>query len=127
MKTTKHVFLFLLAYISFTSVFAQTDQFDEIAKNIKSSNVSNLSNAFNSTIELGLPGNDAAFSKPQAEMILKDFFAKNVPTNFIIEHRGTSGGNSKFANGTLDTSTGRYKVYILIKGNIIYELRFDKQ
>ena len=127
MKTTKYILLFVMSFISFSTVFAQTDQFDEIAKNIRTSNVSNLSNTFNSTIELGLPGNDAAFSKPQAEMILKDFFAKNIPTHFVIEHRGTSGGNSKFANGTLDTSAGRYKVYILIKGNIIYELRFDKQ
>ncbi len=115
----------MLILISTTS--AQTDVFDTFAKNIKTSNVSALSSSFNTTIELGLPNNDDAYSKSQAEMILKDFFAKNTPSNFIIDHKGTSGGNSRFANGTLETNTGRYKVYILVKGNIIYELRFDKQ
>jgi uncharacterized protein YxeA len=114
----------LLILISTTS--AQTDVFDTFAKNIKTSNVSALSSSFNTTIELGLPNNDDAYSKSQAEMILKDFFSKNILSSFTIDHKGTSG-NSKFANGTLETNTGRYKVYILVKGNIIYELRFDKQ
>lgn len=109
------------------AITAQGDKLDECAKNIKSSNIAALAASFNSTIELSLPNNEAAYSKSQAEMILKDFFLKNVPSNFVIDHKGNSGGNSKFANGTLETSTGRYKVYILIKGNTIYELRFDKQ
>ena len=117
----------VICFATVATVLAQTDQLDDCARNIKTSNVTALGASFNSTIELSLPGNDAAYSKSQAEMILKDFFTKNIPSNFVIDHKGTSGGNSKFANGTLDTSTGRFKVYILIKGNIIYELRFDKQ
>lgn len=125
MPMKKLLTLFALVSIS-VSVFSQTDPLDDLLKKIRTGNVAGLSAAFNATVELSLPGSEAAYSKPQAEMILRDFFAKNAPISMTVDHKGNSGGNSRFANCTLDTQGGRYKVYILIKGSVIFELRFDK-
>ena len=121
----KKIFLLLLIHFSLNT-FAQTDVFDDIAKNIKTADASHLAGFFNTTVELSMPGNNDAFSKTQAEMIMKDFFARNSPKNFTINHRGGSGTTSRFANCTLETSSGVFKVYIYMKGNEINELRFER-
>ncbi|MSQ79538.1 MAG: DUF4783 domain-containing protein [Flavobacteriaceae bacterium] len=105
---------------------AQTDAFDDIAKQIKAGSAAGLSGHFNSSLELSIGDNDEAYSKSQAEMIAKDFFTKNPPKNFTINHKGSSGASTRYANGVYESSTGNFKVYILIKGNVINELRFER-
>ena len=61
------------------------------------------------------------YSKAQAELILKDFFIKNTPKDFIIEIEGESDGFS-YAIGHLKTSGGGFRVYLAyqnIKGKSV--------
>lgn len=122
----KKLFTFFAVTVLFLSATGQTDPLEDLLKKIRLGNATAVAAAFNNTVELSLPGSESAYSKTQAEMILKDFFMRNAPITMSIDHKGNSGGNSRFANCTLDTQGGRYKVYILIKGAVIYELRFDK-
>lgn len=119
--------IFFLLFGSFQLGFVnQVEPFDEIIKRIRSGNAQNVSFFFNSTIELAIPGYDDTYSKSQAEILLKEFFNRNIPLSCSIDHKGFSGGTGRFANGTYESKDSKYKIYILLKNQMIYELRFDK-
>ncbi len=122
-----HLFLFVLLVAGPT--LAATEQ--EINNAIRSGNYSRISAFFKESVELNLPGNEGLYSKAQAELILKDFFAKNVPKNFIPKHGGESKDGSKFTIGTLETTNGNFRTYFFLKKEgetlIIKELRIEKE
>jgi hypothetical protein len=97
---------------------------------LKTGNSSQLSRFFNANIELDLPDQEDIYSSQQAELIIKDFFAKHVPVNFVILHQGGKE-DSQYAIGNLTTSTGNYRVTLLIKQRdnrpYIHQLRFEKE
>lgn len=97
---------------------------------LKSGNASQLSGFFNSSIELAIPGKEDIYSNQQAELIMKDFFAKHVPSNFVILHKGGKEG-SQYAIGNLTTSSGNFRVTLLIKLRdnkpYIHQLRFEQE
>jgi hypothetical protein len=97
---------------------------------LKTGNSAQLSRYFNASIELAIPGKEDIYSNKQAELIVKDFFAKHVPSNFTVLHKGGKEG-SQYAIGNLTTSTGNFRVTLLIKlkdGNpFIHQLRFEEE
>ena len=97
---------------------------------LKSGNSVELSNFFNTSIELAIPGQTDIYSSQQAELIVKNFFAKHVPSNFVILHKGGKEG-SQYAIGNLTTSTGNFRVTLLIKQRenkpYIHQLRFEEE
>jgi hypothetical protein len=103
---------------------------DEISAGIRGGNVNTISRYFDQSVSVRIGGSQSTYSRSQAEMILRDFFGKNNPKSFEIEHTG--GGNvSKYAIGTLQTTNGIYKAYFLIKlirdnTYLIQEIRFEK-
>lgn len=89
---------------------------DEVAIAIKSGNSGRLAAFFSSTIDLLLPDNEGTYSKTQAELIIKDFFSKYPPSNFIIKQRGSSSEGSKFAIGIYQCTKGKsFRTYFLLK------------
>jgi len=50
---------------------------------IKAGNSKELAKYFGPTVEIILPGSDGAFSKAQAEMIMKDFFDQIICSGFV--------------------------------------------
>jgi hypothetical protein len=97
---------------------------------LKSGNSVELSNFFNTSIELAIPGQTDIYSSQQAELIVKNFFAKHVPSNFVILHKGGKEG-SQYAIGNLTTSAGNFRVTLLIKQRenkpYIHQLRFEEE
>jgi hypothetical protein len=95
----------------------------------KSGNAIELSKFFNTSIELAIIDQEDIYSKQQAELIVKNFFAKHVPTNFTILHKGGKEG-SQYAIGNLVTSAGNFRVTLLIKQKdgqpYIHQLRFEQ-
>jgi len=92
------------------------DIIDDIASVIKNGNSSRLAVFFSSTINLTVLDNDGTYSKTQAEMIMKDFFTKNPPQNFIIKQRGSSNEGSMFAIGSYISLNGKsFRTYFLLK------------
>jgi hypothetical protein len=106
------------------------DIYTDINSSIKSGNYKTIANYFNSSIELNIPGADGLYSKAQAELLMKDFFTKNIPKNFSIKHDGVSQDGSKYSIGNLETTTGSYRTYYYLKNNggsfLIKELRIEK-
>ena len=120
-----------LILILFFSISVSADTFDDVALAIKKSNQKDISKYFNQTVELTILDNEGVYSKPQAEVILKNFFAQNPPTNVAINHRGSSTQGSKYATAIYEYSKGKYRIYIYMKesatGMIIQELRIEKE
>ena len=118
--------------ISATIIINKPDELiTKIGNAIKSGNAGNVAKYFNSTIDLSTPNNEGSFSKTQSEMILKDFFAKNPPTSFALNHNGSSTDGSLYAIGTYVSSTGSYRTYFLLKkvktNYLIHKLEFELQ
>jgi hypothetical protein len=104
---------------------------NEIYSAIKTGNSKELAKYFNNNIDLVILEKEGVYSKPQAELILKDFFAKNTinPTDgFVKLHEGGKDA-SKFIIGTLYTNKGQFRVYLLMKtisGNFaIHQFRIE--
>lgn len=93
-----------------------------------SGDASALAGYFNSTIELTINNKEEIYSKTQAEVILKDFFAKNPPKSFSILHQGGKE-SSKYAIGNLKTAKGSYRITFLLKSVnskiFIHQLRIE--
>ena len=101
---------------------------DGIINSLKTGNSKELSKFFNTNIDLTILDKQDIYSKTQAEIILKDFFVKNSPSNYTIIHQGGVEG-SKYVIGNLTTSTGTFRVTITIKNinntQVIQQLRIE--
>ncbi|NVO03349.1 MAG: DUF4783 domain-containing protein [Bacteroidetes bacterium] len=134
----KRISIFIFSLLLVTSISAKLywemnpDEIsNDIAIAIKSGNSKELAKFFNTSIDLKVPSNDETFSKAQAELIMKDFFQKNPPKSFTINHQGSSNDGSKYSIGTYVSSTGSFRTYFLLKkvGNsfFIQQLQFELQ
>ena len=109
-KTLAYIFLVLLFY---NVTLGQTQKLipPDIKKAMISGNSKQLATHFSQSVELLIKNTEDVYSKAQAELILKDFFKKNIPSEFEVEIEGESDG-IKYTIGNLNTSSGKYKVYL---------------
>ena len=111
--------------------FAQEDDFELISKIINAGNSKELVKQFDKTIDLNIDGKEASYSQAQAEAVLKDFFAKNPPESFEINHQGSSKSGLPYAIGEYLNELGSYRVWIRLKKvnnrKVIYEMSFIKE
>ncbi|MFN8298635.1 MAG: DUF4783 domain-containing protein [Chitinophagales bacterium] len=125
----------VIAFLLFTSVFVKAEpaqSFDGITNAIRSGNASALAANFQGNVEVTIKDASGSYSKTQAEVVLKNFFAQHTPKSFSIAHEGTSPeGSNKYIIGNLSTSAGNYRVYVYAKitgGSLaIQEVRFEEQ
>jgi len=118
MKTIriKAVLIFLIIIISVTVRSQEAVQASgKITAAIKAGNSKDLSVYFNSNIELTVLDNDGTYSKSQAEIIMKDFFSKNPPQDFTINHNGSSKDMSQYYIGSYKTKQQTFRIYFLMK------------
>ena len=105
--------LFLLSF----EVEQQVTVPDEIYSAIKAGNSKVLAKYFNSNVELVILDKEGVYSKTQAELILRDFFAKHIPSNLVKRHEGKSGKLASYVICALTSSKGQYRVYFVMKSN----------
>ncbi len=128
MKTKLKRILLVACLLVFShAIFAAVP--DAVVLAFKTGNYKELGKYLNANIELAILENEDVYSKTQAELMLKDFFSKYPPTNFVIIHEGGKEG-SRYAIGTLTTSKGEFRVYFLLKtqdnSQVIHQLRIEK-
>jgi len=96
----------------------------------RAGNAEELSKYFYNNIELIILENEDVYSKTQAEQILKKFFADHRPSSFNIIHEGGKE-TSRYAIGSLSTSSGNFRVSFLIKNQdgslLIHQLRIEEE
>jgi len=122
---------FVTAGFLVTDAVAQEVDFELLTKIIKSGNSKDLVKQFSKTVELNIDGEEASYSQAQAEAVLKDFFGKNAPKAFTINHKGSSKGGLPYAIGEYENDSGNYRVWIRLKSdkgrNLVYEMSFIKE
>lgn len=121
-------FLFSLALLVILSSFALLS-FDDVVKAIKAGDATQVSKYFDNTVEITLPEKSGSYSKSQAELVLRDFFALNTVKDFEILHRSDNSG-SQYCIGNLKTINGVFRttIFMKLKGSkeVLQELRFEK-
>ena len=103
----------------------------DIATALKSGSAKELIEFCNETVEIKIDGESSNYSKTQAEVVLKDFFAKYPAKNFTYIHQGSSPEGLKYNIGRYVHDKGNYRVVMFIKkiGNnyLIDTLNFSKE
>ncbi len=124
-------FLTILLLICLQINLLAQDYMSTISTAMKQGDTRNMGVFFDNTVDLTFSDNTNTYSKKQALVIIQNFFNKIEPKDYIPQQRGKSqSNNTKFNIGSLYTSNGIYKVYMLFvikKGNyLLKELRFEK-
>ena len=129
-RSFSRLHLFLISAGIFLSSFTITASIDEVLSALKSGNANKLASFFDTRVDISLPNRSDNFSRNQAEMILKDFFASNEVKSFVVKHKGENAG-SQFCIGILQTSNGNFrtKIYMKQKGNqqVVQEIAFQAE
>ena len=133
MKRAKKL-LIIFTLLSVVTAFAlnasqnATDVIKKVSAALQIGDSQELSKYFTKTIELELLGDENFYSISQAEILLKDFFEKNKPTKFTINHNGVKE-TSSFAIGTLVVKNGNLRVSFFMKTEnnqtLIHQLRIE--
>jgi hypothetical protein len=105
------LFLFVLVL---GSAFKPISGLDDVISALRSGNAAEVGKYVDENVELSLPDKSDNYSKAQAVMILKDFFATNGVTGFETKHTGDNSGN-QFCIGTLHTKSGDYRTTVFMK------------
>lgn len=121
--------LFTLAAVFFMlSSFSKVLNIDEVVAGIKSGDAAKIAQYFDNTVDIVTPVKNSSYSKGQAEMVLKDFFANNNVKGFTVIHKGENNG-SQYCIGTLVTKNGSFRttVYMKLKNDkqVLQEIRFE--
>jgi hypothetical protein len=120
--------LLFLSVLVIASAFKPAMGIDDVINALRTGNAAEVGKYIDENVELSLPDKGDNYSKAQAIMILKDFFANNVVTGFETKHKGDNSGN-QFCIGTLHTKSGDYRatVFMKTKNNrqSVKEIRFQ--
>lgn len=100
-----------------TSLAGINDVIDDIASCVRSANTKELSKHFSSTVSMTLLNDEGIYSRVQAEIILRDFFNKNTPTNVKLAHRLDSNPNFRYVVLNLETSRETFRVSYKLTNN----------
>lgn len=106
---------FLLFFCSFN--LYQDDNSNDINNLIKTANTKELSKYFSNSVQFDILGNEEPYNKHEAEITLKDFFAKHNPSAVKLVHRLTSSANFRFVVLELTTNTGIFRFSYAMKNN----------
>ena len=96
------------------SAFKPINGIDDVISALRVGNATEVGKYIDENVELSLPDKSDNYSKAQAIMILKDFFANNVVSGFETKHTGDNSGN-QFCIGTLHTKSGDYRTTVFMK------------
>jgi hypothetical protein len=117
----------LVAFVGFSS-FTDQNAIDSVISALRAGNATELSKYFDDNVELTLPVKSDSYSKAQAQVIVKDFFATNGVKGFDLKHKGDSPGGH-YCIGTLQTKSGSFRAHVFLKARgskeVVKEIRFQ--
>ena len=118
----------LFVFFSFT---ASAQGFESIVTAFKNGDAAAVAKNFEGNVEITIKTGTTSYSKSQAELVLKSFFAAHKPKTFTVAHEGTSPQGSKYFIGNLTSAAGNYRTYVYAKTLknelVIQEIRFEEQ
>ena len=125
------LFLGWLFLLLATVAHAQADNLGAVRSALRNGSSRELSQYFAPTIEIGFDGDKNSYNATQAEIVMKDYFAKNAPSTFEFIHQGQSGEGIQYAIGRYAGRNGNYRVFVKLKPSrgapVIDTLDFTKE
>ena len=116
----------VIILISFFSLsFGIMDIPEDIAGALKQGNTSELVKIFSDKVSIKVLNQEDLLSKPQAQAVIEDFFSKHKVKSYQTAHTSIVNGNQQFITGVLDTNNGKYRISILVRGNVISQFRIE--
>ena len=101
---------------------------EEILGAIRKGDAISMSRHFDSLVEITVSEKSYSYSRTQAEIVLRDFFATHTVRNFTMLHKSSSN-DTEYYVGTLNTSRGEFRTTVLVKyrgdKKLVQELRFE--
>lgn len=108
-----------LLFFTFFFNSVLTDPFVDVSKDVidavKQGNAQLIAKNFNDKIDLKILDKEDVYSKAQAELVLKDFFAKHPVKSFVESHSSAAKSSNQFVVGSLTCTNGKYRVSFLLK------------
>ena len=109
----------IVLFIAFVANIWGGDPFMDVSTDvleaIKQGNASGIAKHFNDKIDLKILDQEDVYSKAQAELVLKDFFAKHPVKSFVESHSSNAKSANQFVVGSLTTTKGKFRVSFLLK------------
>ena len=112
---SRTLFLGWFLLLNVAGVYAQSDILTAVRSAMRNGSSRELSQYLAPTVEVGFDGDKQSYSATQAELVMKDFFAKTSPSTFEYIHQGSSEGGIQYAIGRYKGRGGSYRVYIKLK------------
>jgi hypothetical protein len=85
-------------------------------------NSKEIAKFLDTNIELEILGTDNVYTREHAEQILKSFFEKHPVKGFTVLFEGGKEV-SQYAIGKLVTSNGTYRINLLVKSQLVLQIR----
>lgn len=127
----KTLFLGWLFLFGAGAAQAQADNLGAVRSALRNGSSRELSQYLAPTIEIGFDGDKQGYNATQAEIVIKDFFAKNTPNSFEFIHQGESKEGIQYAIGRYTGRNGTYRVFVKLKPSrgtpLIDTLDFTKE
>ena len=118
--------LFVITLLSLFSLsFNLKDITDDVANALKQGNSSELVKNFAEKISIKILNQEDLLSKSQAQAVIEDFFSKHKVKSYQTSHTSIVNGNQQFITGSLDTNNGKFRISILVRGNVISQFRIE--
>jgi hypothetical protein len=125
------LFIGWLFLLSAVAAHAQSDNLAAVRSALRNGSSRELSQYLAPTVEVGFSGDKQSYSATQAELVMKDFFAKTAPSSFEFIHQGSSEGGIQYAIGRYSGRGGVYRVFVKLKPSrgtpLIDTLDFTKE
>lgn len=110
---------------------AQADNLGAVRTAVRNGSSRELSQYFAATVEVGFDGDKQSYNATQAEIVIKDFFGKNMPSSFEFIHQGESQEHIQYAIGRYVGRAGTFRVFVKLKPShgapVIDTLDFTKE
>ena len=119
----KALILFLAALLSFS--FSLKDVNDDVNNALKQGNASELVKIFADKVSIKVLDQEDLLSKSQAQALIEDFFSKHKVKSYQTSHTSIVNGDQQFITGALETSNGKFRISILVRGNVISQFRIE--
>ena len=96
--------------------FAQSpDNPAPIAAALRNGSSRELAQYLAPAVEVSFDGDSKSYNATQAELVVRDFFAKSPPSGFEFVHQGSSREGIQYAMGRYTTRGVIYRVYIKLQ------------
>jgi hypothetical protein len=120
----------ILTFLLITGMnsFTWTNNVNDVVSALKVGDASRMSKYFDDLVDISVNDRSHAYSRSQAELVMRDFFNSNDVTNFQVVYK-SAGTDVEYCMGKLTTRHGEFRTSFSLKNRgdrkLIQEITLD--